>query len=100
MGSRNLLPFYGFLVPGVYFPGGHCLWFANFTATPTDIGGYAQVWLIAPTGKRVLFVQPEAAGPTVCLFHDPHEAYGATMKWRWPAPRCCWRWSEPPSSCR
>lgn len=84
MNKSLLRPFRGFLTPGLYFSSGYCLWLLNFSSTPTDLGAYSEIWLITPEDKRILYVDPEAAGPIVGIFHDFHEVVGASVTWEWP----------------
>lgn len=86
MEGGSLQPFRGFIVPGLFFDSGYAIWLARFTATPAGIGPYSQTWLVAPGGRRALFVDPESAGPTVALFHDPDEGFAASTEWYLPRP--------------
>ncbi|MHB1005478.1 MAG: hypothetical protein ACYC3S_07500 [Chloroflexota bacterium] len=78
----SLLPFRGLVTPGIYFSSGYALWLARFSDTPTEHGPFAEVWLITPSGERLLFVDPERAGLTASLFHEPDRAFGARIAWR------------------
>lgn len=86
MKNGSLLPFEGFIAPGFYFDSGYAVWLARFTNTPVDVGAFAQIWLVDPDGRRTLYVDPETAGPTVALFHDPNDGCGATTDWELPTP--------------
>jgi hypothetical protein len=83
MNTKRLLPFRGFLTPGLYFSSGYCLFLINFDSTPTEVGAYFEVWLVTPDDKRVLYVDPEAAGPIVCIFHQFDEVVGASLVSEW-----------------
>jgi hypothetical protein len=85
MNESLLRPFRGFLTPGLYFSSNYCLWLLNFSSTPTDLGAYSEIWLITPEDKRILYVDPEAAGPIVGTFHNFHEMVGASVAWEWSA---------------
>jgi len=86
MNKSLLRPFRGFLIPGMYFSTGYCLMPLNFSSTPTNLGAYSEIWLITPEGKRILYVDPEAAGDIVCTFHHCHEVVAASLDWEWSTP--------------
>lgn len=66
----TLEPFHGQFVPGLCFESGHCLWLLEFTATPTQFDSYTELWLITPTGERILYTDPGDAAEEVLKHHD------------------------------
>jgi hypothetical protein len=83
MNKGLLRPFRGFLTPGLYFSTGYCLCLLNFDSTPTDVGSYFEIWLITPEDKRILYIDPEAAGRIVGTFHDFHEIVASNITSKW-----------------
>ena len=86
MSKPTMRPFRGYLVSGMCFSSGHALMLLNFYSTPTVIPAYTEVWLVTPTDERILFVDPEPAGPLVAQYHDFKRIVGAQTKWTWPTP--------------
>lgn len=78
---KSLHPFSGFLVPGMCFTSGHCVWLLNMESTPTPIGSYKEVWVITPDDERILYVDPVDAGPYVELYHNFDQIVGADITW-------------------
>ena len=74
-----LRQFRGTFVPGLFFESGHCLWYVEFTATPTEVGPYTELLLLEPDGGRALYADPEAATELALRYHEFDRAHGATI---------------------
>lgn len=82
--TGTLEPFSGYVVPGVCFESGHCFWLLDFETTPTAFESYAELWVIAPDGERVLYVDPEPAAEEVLRYHRFDRVGGASITWERP----------------
>lgn len=69
MNTKKMLPFEGYISPGINFSSGYCIWLLNWDATPTPIHSFSQVWVFDPKGKRTAFIDPIAAKE---IFHQYH----------------------------
>ena len=74
-----LRQFRGTFVPGLFFESGHCLWYVEFTSTPTEVGPYTELLLLEPDGGRALYADPEAATELALRYHEFDRAHGATI---------------------
>lgn len=83
MNKRLLRPYRGFFSPGLYFTSGHGMRIYNFTSTPKDVGAFFQVWMMTPEGKKILYVDPEAAGDIVSTWYNFDDVVGASISWEW-----------------
>ena len=81
--NKNLRPFHGFFSPGLYFTSGHGMRLYNFTSTPTDVEAFFQIWVMTPRGKKVLYVDPEAANAIISTWYSFDEVVGSTISWGW-----------------
>lgn len=79
--GERLQPFHGLFVPGIGFESGHSIWLFDFDATPTGLGGYAEVWVVTPDDERILFVESEAVGREVGRYHEFDRTVIAAMDW-------------------
>lgn len=59
------------------------LYLASWDSTPTAFSSFSNVWLVTPEDKRVLFADPPASSAIVCIYHDFHEIYGASISLEW-----------------
>jgi hypothetical protein len=67
---KTLDPFRGTFITGVYFTSGYCVWSNAFTAVPSGLEPFVDVWVITPEGERILYCDPEAAIEPVTWYHD------------------------------
>lgn len=81
--NKNLLPFHGFFSPGLYFASGHGMRLYNFTSAPTDVDPFFQIWVMTPAGKKVLYVDPEAARAIVSTWYSFDDVVGSIISWEW-----------------
>jgi hypothetical protein len=82
----SLVPFVGLQGPGFHFTSGDYLHLVDWEKTPGDIGPYRCVWHFDADDVRTLYVDPKAAGPVVCAFHDFQRVVGAEIRFEWPDP--------------
>jgi hypothetical protein len=81
--NKNLRPFHGFFSPGLYFTSGHGMRLYNFTSVPTDVEAFFQIWAMTPRGKKILYVDPEAANAIISTWYSFDEVVGSTISWEW-----------------
>lgn len=82
--KENLRPFDGFFSPGLYFDSGHGMRLYNFTSTPPDVEAFFQIWMMTPGGKKILYVDPEAANAIISTWYTFDEVVGSSISWKWP----------------
>ena len=82
--NGHLRPFIGYLNPGMYFSSGHTICIYAMESTPTDPSSYFELWVIAPDGKRTLYIDPSDAAHNVTIFHDMDETVGTDIVQEWP----------------
>lgn len=78
---KSLHPFSGFLLPGICFTSGYCVWLFDMASTPNPIDSYKELWVITPDDEVTLYVDPFEAAPYVELYHDFDEIVGADITW-------------------
>lgn len=83
MKDNSMQAFRGFFSPGLYFASGHAMRIYNFTSTPADLKPFFQIWLLAPTGERVLYIDPQAASAIVSQWYNFDRIVGARIDWDW-----------------
>lgn len=79
--SEPLRPFSGLFSPGIHVSSGHCCCFYKWWSSPTPLGPYESVWVIAPDGERRLYVDPPDAGPYVETYHGFDRTVEAEVEW-------------------
>ena len=84
MSNPHLRPFIGYLNPGMYFSSGHIICIYAMESTPVDPSSYFELWVIAPDGKRTLYIDPKEAGHNVAIFHDMDETVATEIVREWP----------------
>lgn len=83
MNGNLMRAFRGFFSPGLYFADGYGLRIYNFTSTPPDVEPFFQIWLLMPSGQRVLYVDPHEAGGIVSRWYHFDRIVGASTAWDW-----------------
>ena len=78
---KSLHPFSGFLLPGVCFTSGYCVWLLDMESTPNPIESYKEVWVITPDDEVTLYIDPVEAAPYVELYHNFDRVVGADITW-------------------
>lgn len=79
--SRPLRPFRTRQSPGLFFARGYCLCPIHYSATPTPLNTYDELWLITPDGERRLYSDPPEAGALTQRYHEFDRAVGASITW-------------------
>ena len=67
----------------VPFSSGYYLYLASWDSTPTSFSSFSNIWVVTPEDKRILFADPPASNEIVCIYHDFHEIYGASISLDW-----------------
>ncbi|MEJ2756980.1 MAG: hypothetical protein P8046_00735 [Anaerolineales bacterium] len=83
MDISSLKPYHGYQSSIIPLTSGYYIYLASWDKTPTEFSHFTNVWLITPEDERVLFADPPASSPIVCLYHEFHEIYGATITLDW-----------------
>jgi hypothetical protein len=78
-----LKPYHGYQSSIIPFSSGYYLYLAIWDSTPTDFHRFSNIWVVTPENKRMLFSDPPASSEIVCLYHDFHEVYGASISLGW-----------------
>ncbi|MEJ2350146.1 MAG: hypothetical protein P8Y03_10210 [Anaerolineales bacterium] len=78
-----LKAYHGYQSSLIPFSSGYYLYIASWDSTPTAFSSFSNVWLVTPEDKRVLFADPPASSAVVCIYHDFHEIYGASISLEW-----------------
>lgn len=82
--AQQLLPFRGYLSPGISFASGHSIWFFKLDENPTRVGPYSEIWMVTPDGRRILYGDPGAAAEVTVTQHEYDEVHACTLSWEWP----------------
>mgnify|MGYP000134033211 CR=1 FL=1 len=72
----SLKPYHGYQSSIIPLTSGYYVYLASWDQTPTEFSHFTNVWLITPEDNRILFVDPPACSPIVCLYHQFDEIYG------------------------
>lgn len=65
----NLLPFKGFIIPGLHFS--DCsIWVLNWETSPTSINKMIEVWILWHNGKKTCYINPPEANIIFQKYHD------------------------------
>lgn len=65
----NLLPFKGFIIPGLHFS--DCsIWILNWETSPTPINKMIEVWVLWHNGKKRCYINPSEANTIFQKYHD------------------------------
>lgn len=83
MDISSLKPFHGYQSSITPLTSGYYVYLASWDQTPTKIPLFSNVWLITPEDTRILFADPPACSEIVCLYHDFHEIYDASIMLNW-----------------
>jgi hypothetical protein len=83
MDLSSLKPYHGYQSSFIPFTSGYYLYLASWDRTPTSFFAFSNVWVITPEDRRILFADPPDSSEIVCLYHDFHEIYGASISLDW-----------------
>ena len=78
-----LKPYHGYQSSIIPISSGYYFYLASWDNTPTQFPRFSNVWLVTPENKRILFSDPLASSEIVCIYHEFHEIYGATIGIDW-----------------
>ena len=78
-----LKPYHGYQSSIIPFSSGYYLYLASWDSTPTSFSSFSNIWVVTPEDKRILFADPPASSEIVCIYHDFHEIYGASISLDW-----------------
>jgi hypothetical protein len=78
-----LKPYHGYQTSIIPISSGYFFYLASWDRTPTQFPRFSNIWLVTPEDKRILFSDPPASSQIVCIYHDFHEIYGASIGIDW-----------------
>ena len=78
-----LKAYHGYQSSFIPFSSAYYLYLASWDSTPTSISSFSNIWVVTPEDKRILFADPPASSEIVCIYHDFHEVYGASISLDW-----------------
>jgi len=79
----QLKPYHGYQSSIISLSRGYYFYLASWDSTPTQFPRFSNVWLVTPENKRILFSDPPASSEIVCIYHEFHEIYGASIQIDW-----------------
>lgn len=83
MKEMSMQAYQGFFSPGLCFANGHAMRIYNFTSTPAGIAPFFQIWMLMPSGERILYIDPQAASAVVSQWYNFDRIVGARIDWQW-----------------
>jgi hypothetical protein len=78
-----LKPYHGYQTSILPLSSGYYFYLASWDKTPTEFPCFSNIWLVTPEDKRMLFSDPPATSEIVCIYHEFHEIYGASIDLNW-----------------
>ena len=78
-----LKPFHGYQSSIIPISSGYYFYLASWDRSPTEFPRFSNIWLVTPEDKRMLFSDPPATSGIVCIYHEFHEIYGASIVLNW-----------------
>jgi len=83
MDLSKLKAFHGYQSSLIPFSSAYYLYLASWDSTPTSFSSFSNIWVVTPEDKRILFADPPASSEIVCIYHDFHEIYSASISLDW-----------------
>jgi hypothetical protein len=83
MDLSSLKAYHGHQSSLIPFSSAYYLYLASWDSTPTSFSSFSNLWVITPEDKRMLFADPPASSEVVCIYHDFHEIYAASISLDW-----------------
>ena len=83
MDLSSLKAYHGYQSSFIPFSSGYYLYLASWDSTPTRLSSFSNIWVVTPKDERILFADPPASSEIVCIYHDFHQVYGASMSLDW-----------------
>jgi hypothetical protein len=80
-----LKPYHGYQSSFIPLSSGYYLYVASWDSTPTSFPSFSNIWVITPEDRRMLFADPPASSVIVCIYHQFHEVYPASISLDWDA---------------
>lgn len=78
-----LKAFHGYQSSIIPISSGYYFYLASWDRSPTEFPRFSNIWLVTPEDKRMLFSDPPATSGIVCIYHEFHEIYGASIVLNW-----------------
>ena len=78
-----LKAYHGYQSSFIPFSSAYYLYLASWDSTPTNFSSFSNIWVVTPEDKRILFADPPTSSEIVCIYHDFHEVYGASISLDW-----------------
>jgi hypothetical protein len=78
-----LKPYHGYQTSIIPLSKGYYFYLASWDRNPTQFPLFSNVWLVTPKNNRILFSDPLASSEIVCIYHEFHEIYGASIETDW-----------------
>jgi len=78
-----LKPYHGYQTSIIPISSGYYFYLASWDRTPTQFPRFSNIWLVTPEDKRILFSDPPTSSEIVCIYHEFHEIYGASIGIDW-----------------
>ena len=78
-----LKPYHGYQTSIIPISNDYYFYLASWDRTPTQFPRFSNVWLVTAEDKRILFSDPPASSQIVCIYHEFHEIYGASIGIDW-----------------
>jgi hypothetical protein len=83
MDLSSLKPYHGYQSSIIPLSSGYYFYLASWDKTPTLFPCFSNIWLVTPEDVRILFSDPSASSGIVCIYHEFHEIYGASIGLNW-----------------
>jgi hypothetical protein len=78
-----LKAYHGYQSSFIPFSSAYYLYLASWDNTPTSFSSFSNLWVVTPEDKRILFADPPGSSEIVCIYHDFHEVYSASISLDW-----------------
>jgi hypothetical protein len=85
MDLSKLKAYHGYQSSLIPYSSDHYLYLASWDSTPTDFSSFSNIWVVTPEDERILFADPPSSSEIVCIYHDFHEIFGASISLDWEA---------------
>jgi len=75
-----MLPFKGFMIPGLGFKAGYSMWLLNWDDNPTGVKPLIEAWVFTPEQKRICYVNSPQGVAVFQKYHQFHEVLPAPIR--------------------
>jgi len=69
----------GYMIPGLYFESGYCVWILRWMENPTKSPSLTEVWVFGPDGRRTCYIDPGTEIGFFKKYHAFDEVLGASI---------------------